>query len=98
MSNACRWSLAVLLVLYLAALVLLAVGSLGLFGSERDPLAAVFLIPLGLPWNGFIDRLPEASHPWLAAAAPLLNILLLAAACRLRRAASAARRGGKPGA
>jgi hypothetical protein len=95
MSSACRWSVAALLVLYLGALALLAVGSLGLFGSERDPLAAVFLIPLGLPWNLFIDRLPEASHPWLAAAAPLLNILLLAAACRLRRAGSANRRGGK---
>lgn len=87
-----------MLVLYLAALALLAVGSLGLFGSERDPLAAVFLILIGLPWNLFIDRLPEASHPWLAGAAPLLNIVLLAAACSMRRAGSANRRGGKPGA
>ncbi len=69
--------------LYVCALGLLAIGTFGLFGGERDPLAGVFLLPLGLPWNRFIDNTPETLRPWLAAAAPLLNLLILWMACRL---------------
>lgn len=63
--------------LYVFALVLLAVGTFGLFGQERDPLSGVFLVPLGLPWNLALDWASEAARPWLAAAAPLLNLGLL---------------------
>ena len=70
--------------LYLAALCLLAVGTFGLFGSERDPLAGVFLMPLGLPWNLWLDALPERMLPWVGAGAPLINLVVLWRICRTR--------------
>lgn len=82
MSRFCRWVVVVFALLYGVALALFAIGALGLFGSERDPLAGVFLIPLGLPWNLLSDPLPEALYPWLGAGAPLLNLLLLGVLCR----------------
>jgi len=42
----------------------------------------VFLLPLGLPWNRLIDGAPDVLRPWLAAAAPLLNLLMIWAGCR----------------
>ena len=64
-------------VLYAAAISLFVVGTLGLFGAERDPLAGVFLLPLGLPWNRMFDAAPEPLWPWLVTAAPLLNLFFL---------------------
>lgn len=81
MNNACRIATILLGVAYLAALTLFAIGTLGLFGQERDPLSGVFLVPLGLPWNRFVDAFPEPLWPWLGAAAPLLNIAILAFIC-----------------
>ena len=83
MSRLCRAVTVGFGVLYVCALGLFAIGTFGLFGAERDPLAAVFLLPLGLPWIRFIDHTPEALRPWLAAAAPLLNLLILWMVCRL---------------
>lgn len=71
------------LVLYFLALAALAIGTFGLFGAERDPLSGVFLIPLGLPWNRFIDSFSEPLWSWLAAAAPAINLLFLRIFCRL---------------
>lgn len=68
--------------LYLAALCLFAIGTFGLFGTEPGPLAGVFLVPLGLPWNMMLGYFPAPALPWLAAAAPLANLLLLWALCR----------------
>jgi len=83
MNAICRWLVRIFVVLYVAALALLAIGTFGLFGNERDPLAGVFLIPLGLPWNRLIDLLPEGGwYPWLAAAAPLINLAILWGVCR----------------
>ncbi len=70
-------------VLYLLALVVFLVGTFGLFGSERDPLEGVFLVPLGWPWNSFVDAAPKSLWPWLAAASPLVNLFVLAILCRL---------------
>jgi len=53
MSRFCRTVPGVFLALYLIALALLLVGTLGLFGAERDPLSGVFLVPLGVPWRLF---------------------------------------------
>jgi hypothetical protein len=78
----CRYVVWLFAILYAGALALLAVGTFGLFGSERDPLAGVFLIPLGMPWNGLIDLAPEALWPWLAMAAPAVNLAILWGACR----------------
>jgi hypothetical protein len=71
---------------YVVALGLMVIGTFGLFGSEKDPLAGVFLVPLGWPWNLFVEAAPESSWPWLAATAPVLNLALIAFVCRhLRR-------------
>lgn len=70
--------------LYLVAFLLYLVGTFGLFGSTQGPLAGVFLVPLGLPWNLVIDRLfPEAIWPWMAALTPALNLSLIWLICRL---------------
>ena len=79
----CRWVVRIAWVLYLVALALLLIGTFGLFGQERDPLAGVFLIPLGLPWVIWLDDLPDPVLPWLAALAPLVNLILLNVLCRL---------------
>jgi hypothetical protein len=78
--------LIVLALLYAAALGLWLVGTFGLFGQERDPLAAVFLAPLGWPWNTAVDLAPAPLRPGLAAAAPLANLALVALVCRGLRA------------
>lgn len=82
----CRIALAAFVALYLLALIIALPGTFGLFGIETDPLAGVFLIPLGLPWNLLIDAFPAPLWPWLAAAAPLLNLLGLWTVCRAVRA------------
>jgi hypothetical protein len=77
--------------LYLAALLLYLVAAFGLFGSTQGPLAGVFLVPLGLPWTLWIDRLfPETAWPWAAALAPLLNLGLIRLICRLTGRAGSA--------
>ncbi len=78
----CRWSLRAFAVLYVLALALYFVGTFGLFGSPSGPLAGVFLIPLGIPWHLLAELAPEPSWPWLAAAAPLVNLLILWMICR----------------
>jgi hypothetical protein len=70
-------------VAYALALIVLLIGTFGLFGADRDPLSGVFLVPLGLPWNRFIDGFPEPAWPWLASAAPLVNLIILWALRRL---------------
>jgi hypothetical protein len=84
----CRWFVWGFVVAYAMALALFAVGQFGLFGNERDPLAGVFLIPLGLPWVFWAGRLPEVVRPVAAALTPLVNLALIVALCR------ALRRGG----
>ena len=85
MKRVCRVTVFVLAGLYILALALFAIGTLGLFGSERDPLAAVFLVPLGLPWNLMLEVFPDPALPWLAGSAPLANLFLLMLVCRLIR-------------
>jgi hypothetical protein len=83
MNRLCRITITGFLVLYAVALALHLAATLSLFGQQPDPLSAVFLIPLGLPWNLFVDLAPEPFWPWLAGAAPLLNYVLLRLLCRL---------------
>ena len=85
MNRFCRFFLFAFALLYVAALCLLAIGTFGLFGNPRDPLAGVFLMPLGLPWNLLIDNFSSSPHPWLAAGAPLLNLLIIGLICRMTR-------------
>ena len=85
MNSFCRWVVRIYLVLWALALAILLIGWFGLFGQPRDPLAGVFLVPLGLPWSLGTGGLPEVIRPAAAILAPLLNILLLALACRAAR-------------
>lgn len=82
---ACQWVLRIVGVLYLFALALLMIGTFGLFSQESDPLAGVFLMPLGLPWVLWLDGFPEVLLPWLAAMAPVLNLAILTLLCRFLR-------------
>jgi hypothetical protein len=82
MNRTCRITLRAFLLLYVLALVLLVIGTFGLFGADRDPLAGVFLVPLGLPWNLLTTGAPEAMLPWLGAGAPLVNLFLIWLVCR----------------
>ena len=83
MGGFCRTALLILGMLYLVALILFVIGTFGLFGSPQGPLAGVFLVPLGLPWVLLLDGVAESARPWLAALAPLLNLILLFGLCRL---------------
>lgn len=87
MGGFCRWSLVIFAVLYLLALALLAIGNFGLFGSERDPLSAAYLVLLGMPWTLLLGGLPEPLLPWSGALAPAINLLLIGALCRWRATA-----------
>lgn len=78
----CKWAVRIFAVIYVAALALYLVGTFGLFGQPSDPLSGIFLIPLGLPWTQAVDLAPEPLWPWLAAAAPLLNLIILHWLCR----------------
>ncbi len=84
MRQLCRMVFLCFSLLYLVALALLSVGTFGLFGVERDPLSGVFLVVLGMPWTLGVDAFPDPAWPWLAAAAPLVNLLLLRLVCRSR--------------
>lgn len=67
---------------WLGACALFLIGQFGLFGQERDPLAAVLFVILGQPWVRGIDAAPEAAWPWLAALAPGINLILALLLCR----------------
>ena len=84
MSRTCRFILIVFAALYAAAFVLFLIGTYGWFGSPQGPLAGVFLLPLGLPWNRLLGDLPAPALPAAAVAAPALNLLLLWSLCRWR--------------
>ena len=84
MSRTCRFVLSAFAALYAAALVLFLIGTYGRFGSPQGPLAGIFVIPLGLPWNRLLGGLPPAVLPAAAVAAPALNLFLLWSLCRWR--------------
>jgi hypothetical protein len=87
MQRICRFIVRGFLLVYVAALVLFLAGTFGWFGSPQGPLAGVFLVPLGLPWNLLLDWADDPLRAVLAAAAPLLNLAILKALCvRLHRA------------
>jgi hypothetical protein len=77
----CRTMIVIFLLLYLLALSIFAIGTFGLFGQEQDPLSGVYLIPLGLPWNRFLESFSDGVKFWLALAAPALNLLILRVIC-----------------
>ncbi len=81
MPGACKWIIVIFAVLWAIAVLLLLIGTFGWFGQEQDPLSGVFLLPFGLPWNLFLDGLPDAAKPWGAALAPGINLIILRLVC-----------------
>ena len=81
----CKEVIGLFVLLYVIALLLLAVGTWGLFGAERDPLSAVFLVPLGLPWNLLLDRFVVSGSALVGILAPAINLVILALLCRWLR-------------
>ena len=77
----CRTLVWCFAIYYLGALVVFLIGTYGLFGQERDPLSAVYLVPAGLPWN-LIPVGPDEARGWIAAAVPLVNLAILMLLCR----------------
>ena len=82
MTRICKALIAVFLLAWLAALLLLMIGTFGWFGQTPDPLAGVFLVPLGMPWNLLLGGMPEAALPLVGVFAPGINLLLLWLVCR----------------
>ena len=62
---------------YALALFLFLVGTFGWFGQETDPLAGVFLVPLGWPWNLLADRFGVPATPATGLLAPAVNLAVL---------------------
>ena len=85
MPHACRLLVAMFAALYAAAFLLFLIGVFGWFGSPQGPLAGVFLVLLGIPWNLWVDRLPDSLRVPAAIAVPALNLLVLWGACSWRR-------------
>jgi hypothetical protein len=83
MHRACLLLVIGFAVLYALAAGLFIVGTFGLFGSPSGPLAGVFLVPLGLPWNRMLDVFPEPLWPTLAILAPAVNLIILVLICHL---------------
>lgn len=67
---------------YAAALALFA---WSVFGQQQASLGAIYLVPLGLPWNLLAMKLglTETGGPAVAVLAPLVNLLLLAGLARM---------------
>jgi hypothetical protein len=82
MHLACRLVVIGFSVLYALAAGLFIVGTFGLFASPSGPLAGVFLVPLGLPWNRMLDVFPQPLWPMLAILAPAVNLVILVLICR----------------
>jgi hypothetical protein len=82
MHRACPIAVIGFAFLYALAFGLFMIGTFGLFGSPSGPLAGIFLMPLGLPWNRMLSVFPEPLWPTLATLAPALNLAILMLICR----------------
>ncbi len=77
MGSPMKWVFWIFAGLYAAAFFLFLVGNFGWFGQERGPLAGVFLVPLGLPWNLLWDWLGDRALPAVGLLAPAVNLGIL---------------------
>jgi hypothetical protein len=76
-----KWTLAAA---YAVALLLRISSAWGWIGAEHS-LSAVLLIPLGLPWNRFIDYFSETHPAVLTVLAPAFNLAILFSICSTLR-------------
>ncbi len=79
----CRYITGGFAVLWLLAIGVLAIGTFGWFGQEKDPLSGVYLILLGAPWVQFASN-AGVSGPVLAILAPAINLAILSLLCRVQ--------------
>ncbi|MFN6935028.1 MAG: hypothetical protein ACK4NZ_07740 [Tsuneonella sp.] len=82
------WAFRIFVALYAIALLLLAIGTFGWFGQEKDPLSAVFLFPLGLPWNLLADKAGIAGPVAVILAPAVTAAILWWLAYRRKRSAT----------
>ena len=78
----CRVGLVLYAIAFGLSLIVFAAGTWGLFGADRDPLAGIFLIPLGFPWSLVLGFAPDPFPFWLGIAAPALNLYILYHLCK----------------
>jgi hypothetical protein len=71
-----KWAFWTFLIFYILAAALLGISVYDLFGQPSDPLSAVFLLPLGLPWNIAASSV-GISSPVNLLGAPLINLAIL---------------------
>lgn len=79
------WFFRLFVVAYVVALAIFLIGTFQLFGHKEEPMAGIFLIPLGLPWFRVADLFGEALTPWFATITPLINATILWALARRTR-------------
>jgi len=72
-----KWLFWGFLVLFLVALGIFFSNLMGLFGQTPDPLAGVFLLPFGLPWNLLGNGLSDPYPMIIGFGAPLVNLAIL---------------------
>ncbi|RVQ65705.1 hypothetical protein EKN06_12275 [Croceicoccus ponticola] len=77
-----KWVVRIFTALYVIALGLFLVGTFGWFGQEPDPMAGVFLMPLGMPWNLFFEG-DDTFGFLVALMAPAINLGILWMVCDL---------------
>ena len=71
-----KWVFAFFVLIYALALLLFLIGTFGWFGQDRDPLAGIFLMPIGMPWNFVAYRL-GIFGPVVPLLAPAVNAGIL---------------------
>lgn len=82
MKRVCRILTGAFALFWVLALAVLAIGTFGWLGQDRDPLSAVYLVILGLPWNRYIEGSSPIAMAMLVLA-PAINLFALALICRL---------------
>jgi hypothetical protein len=69
--------------IYVLAIAVFLIGSLGWFGAKAGPLSGLYLVLLGQPWVRFVDSLPEPVLTVAVVLTPAINLAILYVICRL---------------
>lgn len=85
MGKFCKFVIGLLFFFYLIALGIFAVLKWGLFGVTTDPLAGLFLAPMGLPWNVLVDVESLNLRILIGVLSPMINLAIVYLLCRAFR-------------
>lgn len=72
-----KWVFWAFAIFYAFALAIFLIGAFGLFGQEKDPLSAVFLIPLGFPWIWLSNLAGLPGNAAIGLLSPAINLAIL---------------------